>query len=69
MAHIEVAGKPEHPKHVVTLEPGERLSLCRCYASAKFPICDGAHKLIPDLKGPVVVEAPLPAGHGPESTA
>ena len=57
MAQIEATGTPERPRHVVRLEPGERISLCRCFASEKFPVCDGAHKQIAG-KGPVVVEAP-----------
>ncbi len=40
---------------VVTLKPGEKVALCRCYRSKKFPFCDGSHKEEPG-KGPAVVE-------------
>lgn len=46
-----------HPRTTVTLEPGERVALCRCFQSKKFPLCDGTHRDIPG-KGPVIVEAP-----------
>ncbi|XP_005112502.1 CDGSH iron-sulfur domain-containing protein 1 [Aplysia californica] len=26
------------------LEPGQKVSLCRCWLSEKWPYCDGAHK-------------------------
>ncbi len=57
MAQIEATGTPEHPRHIVRLEAGERVSLCRCFASKRFPFCDGTHRQHPG-KGPVVVEAP-----------
>ena len=46
-----------HPRTTVKLEPGERVALCRCFGSKKFPFCDGTHREHPG-KGPVVVEAP-----------
>ena len=57
MAQIEQIGRPERPRHLVRLESGERVKLCRCFASREFPVCDGAHHQI-DGKGPVIVEAP-----------
>ncbi|CAL1530610.1 unnamed protein product [Lymnaea stagnalis] len=27
-----------------TLEPGQKISLCRCWRSKKWPYCDGLHK-------------------------
>lgn len=27
-----------------TLKPGERVALCRCWQSKKFPYCDGSHR-------------------------
>ncbi len=57
MAQIETTGTKEHPRHLVKLESGERVTLCRCFASEKFPFCDGHHKEIPG-RGPVLVEAP-----------
>ena len=49
-----------HPRTTVKLEAGERIALCRCFGSKKFPMCDGTHREHPG-KGPVIVEAP-PAG-------
>ncbi len=46
----------DHPRTTVTLEPGERVALCRCFGSQKFPFCDGTHRQHPG-KGPVIVEA------------
>lgn len=60
MAEAEQIGKPEHPRHLVKLEHGERVSLCRCFGSQKFPFCDGTHNQI-EGRGPVVVEAPKAA--------
>jgi len=31
-------------RHEETIEPGQRISLCRCWKSKSFPYCDGAHK-------------------------
>ena len=55
MAQAVTTGTPEHPRHIVKMEPGERISLCRCFASERLPFCDGAHRQMPG-KGPVVVE-------------
>ncbi len=41
---------------IVTLQPGEKVALCRCYQSKNFPFCDGSHKEHPG-KGPAIVEA------------
>ena len=59
MADIEPA-VPGVPKTVVKMKPSETLAFCRCYASKKFPLCDGTHKEHPG-KGPVVVSVPSPA--------
>ncbi len=40
---------------IVTLKPGEKVALCRCYHSKQFPFCDGSHKEHPG-KGPAIVE-------------
>ena len=29
--------------HTVTVNAGEKVVICRCWKSAKFPLCDGAH--------------------------
>ncbi len=59
MAQVESAGTEEHPRHIVKLEPGERVALCRCFASEKFPFCDGHHRELHG-RGPVVVVAEAP---------
>ncbi len=50
----------QHPQRAeLCILPGERLSLCRCWLSKTFPLCDGSHKayreITQDLVGPVVV--------------
>jgi CDGSH-type Zn-finger protein len=47
----------ENGKHRtrVTLRQGEVISLCRCWQSKKFPLCDGSHKNVMDERGPVVI--------------
>lgn len=48
--------------HNIALNPGEKCVICRCWQSAKFPLCDGAHakhnKLTGDNIGPVVITVP-----------
>ena len=48
----------------LTLAPGEKAVLCRCWQSAKFPYCDGAHAAhnmaTGDNLGPAIVST-LPA--------
>jgi len=44
-----------HLRTTLDLEPGERVALCRCFQSKKFPFCDSTHKTLPDNRGPVVV--------------
>jgi CDGSH-type Zn-finger protein len=49
-----------HLRTVMTLQPGERVKLCRCMQSKELPFCDGTHKeLTGNPAGPVVVEVPL----------
>lgn len=47
----------------IELKPGDKVILCRCWKSAKFPLCDGAHgkynKETGDNIGPTVVTVPL----------
>lgn len=46
-------------RHEIQIKPGERLSICRCWRSQKFPLCDGAHKAYcagsKDMVGPAVI--------------
>ena len=46
-------------RHEEQIPAGKRVSFCRCWQSATFPYCDGAHKKINaetgDVLGPVVV--------------
>lgn len=48
-------------RHEELLPVGKRVAFCRCWQSARFPYCDGAHKQINaetgDVLGPVVVTA------------
>ncbi len=55
MPDIKTQGT-DHPVTNVKLAVGEKVALCRCFASKKFPFCDGSHKEHPG-KGPAVVEA------------
>lgn len=54
---------PEHPRHTITLLPGEKVVVCRCWQSKKFPFCDGTHREI-EGRGPCVIVTPAPAGPG-----
>jgi len=46
-------------RHEEPIPAGTRVSFCRCWQSATFPYCDGAHKKLNaetgDVLGPVVV--------------
>ncbi len=44
-----------HIRTHVTMRKGEVISLCRCWKSAKFPLCDGTHNTLENDKGPVVI--------------
>jgi len=55
MAEVTTKGE-KHPLTTVKLEAGEKVALCRCFGSQKFPFCDGTHKKHPG-KGPALVEA------------
>lgn len=57
MAEDTTVDSDGHPRTTVQLEPGESVWLCRCFASKKFPYCDGTHKQHPG-RGPVQVKAP-----------
>ena len=50
----------------VILRKGEVISLCRCWKSQKFPICDGSHKEEGNDRGPVIVETQCDENSNPE---
>jgi CDGSH-type Zn-finger protein len=56
MAVHETKGT-DHPITSVKLDKGDKVALCRCFKSTKFPYCDGAHRNEPG-KGPALVQAP-----------
>lgn len=39
----------------VTMQRGEVISLCRCWQSKNFPLCDSSHKDLEDEKGPITI--------------
>ncbi len=45
--------------HSLVIRSGEKLALCRCWKSRKFPLCDGSHRDIGQEcgspVGPVIV--------------
>lgn len=49
----------------VQVKAGQKVALCRCYKSAKFPYCDGSHVKHNEETGdniaPVVLTGDLPA--------
>ena len=53
--HYETFEKNGHIRTHVTVVQGEAISLCRCWRSKKFPLCDGSHNDMEDGKGPVVI--------------
>jgi CDGSH-type Zn-finger protein len=57
MAEITSAEKNGHIRHIVKVQPGEKIMLCRCYQSATFPLCDISHAKCQGEVGPVIIEA------------
>lgn len=39
-------GLPSTHVEVLTTNENTRISVCRCWKSSKFPICDNAHQLL-----------------------
>ena len=67
MPEITSAEKNGHIRHMVTIEPDEKVMLCRCYKSAKFPLCDLSHAACEGEVGPVIVQlAQSPTEKKPE---
>jgi|GEM_PF-425411 len=58
MAKVTSEEQNGHLRTIVELEPGEQVSLCRCWKSGKFPFCDGTHKTLEGSVGSVRVKAP-----------
>ena len=57
MPKIELSeAHKERVRHIVTIAPGEKVKLCRCWHSATFPLCDGSHRDYPG-QGPCIVIA------------
>jgi CDGSH-type Zn-finger protein len=40
----------------ISIKSNEKLVLCRCFESSKFPLCDGSHRELQLDKGPIIVE-------------
>ena len=56
MPEITSAEKNGHIRHTVTIKPDEKIMLCRCYKSEKFPLCDLSHAKCEGEVGPVIVQ-------------
>ena len=56
MPEITSAEKNGHIRHTVTIESDEKIMLCRCYKSEKFPICDISHAKCEGEVGHVIVK-------------
>lgn len=58
MAKVTSEEQNGHLRTIVELEPGEQVSLCRCWKSSRFPFCDGTHRQVEGNVGPARVKAP-----------
>lgn len=47
--------KNGHIRTHVTVVRGESISLCRCWQSKKFPLCDGSHNSLDNDRGPAII--------------
>jgi len=56
---IEDYNHPEREN--IELKPGEKIALCRCWQSKKFPLCDGTHRQLNEKQhcclGPAIITA------------
>ena len=64
MSHLDppLPPSPSFPQMVaveIQAKVGEKVAICRCWKSSKFPLCDGAHnahnKACGDAVGPAIV--------------
>ncbi|MBG0771274.1 MAG: CDGSH iron-sulfur domain-containing protein, partial [Anaerolineaceae bacterium] len=51
----ETYEKNGHIRTHVKMTRGEAISLCRCWKSTKFPLCDGSHNALDSDLGPAVI--------------
>jgi CDGSH-type Zn-finger protein len=59
MPEISNEVKNGHIRHIVLLENGERVVICRCQNSKEYPICDGIHKTLENTIGPAIIESSI----------
>ncbi|MDY6873555.1 MAG: CDGSH iron-sulfur domain-containing protein [Chloroflexota bacterium] len=45
-----------HIRTRVKMRKGEVISLCRCWQSKNFPLCDGTHNTLDNDRGPAVIQ-------------
>jgi CDGSH-type Zn-finger protein len=64
MPEISEEVRNGHVRHIVLLQNGERVKLCRCQHSMEYPLCDGTHKTMDNTIGPVIVIVESPAPNG-----
>jgi CDGSH-type Zn-finger protein len=54
--------KDHEKRSEIKLAAGERVALCRCWQSKKFPFCDGSHnqhnEAHNDQLGPIIITTP-----------
>lgn len=59
---MPVNHKDQPARTEYTLKADERIAICRCWQSEKFPFCDGAHRCFntdnADNLGPMIVCGP-----------
>ncbi|MEC7030848.1 MAG: CDGSH iron-sulfur domain-containing protein [Pseudomonadota bacterium] len=47
--------KKDIKRDTVSIKPGEKVALCRCWHSKTFPRCDGSHNALKTSEGPIIV--------------
>jgi CDGSH-type Zn-finger protein len=56
MPEITTIEKMGHIRHIIKVQPGEHLELCRCQQSKTYPFCDGAHRTMQNTIGPAILD-------------